>query len=759
VKMLENFASSSAPANPLRGQLWYDTSENRLKVYNGTEFSTNGIIVSSTQPNLAAGDIWIDSLNNQMKFFDGSDLVLVGPIFTESQGVSGFVTESKLDTQNQTRTILKFFVGNTLIGVWSAVEFTPVISQLISELVSGSNPTGAIFKGFNLVDESYKYRGIAFKAESLIDNQGSTILAASLLRSDANDTTTGTITINNNDGLIVGASGQGHLTVSSVGDVMLTNVVNAKKIKLRVTNITSVEEAMVITSNTRLVQFYPGIITSTVEVGGNLTVQGDLTVQGTNTTVNTTNLTVEDKNITIANVLSPTDVTADGAGFTIKGASDKTFNWENDTDAFTSSEHIDLATGKEYKINGDTVLSATALGPFITSAPGLTSLGVLTQSKVDNLTLNSNKITTKEEVLSTITATGTGSTATLTFSTQGSPPYAIGDSIVVAGITPLGYNGTYSVTACTINSVSYTNTTTAAQSVPGTITQISTVDLVLESGTNIINVGATTEHTITGLSLPTAASHATRKDYVDGYLPISLVADVTGFSALSGGVNGSIIRLLSDLYPVAGYAGAGLGIPASAAGRIARVHTVESGSLNVTIPGANLESALDESFTAVDQTLNTAPNTVQTIQTLTVVPSLLDPGHIRITTSSGHFYEVGNTVVISGCSGSGVFAPTGFDGTYTVAKVIENALPSTQFDINISATIPTIDVVSGTLYTSSSATVTRTPAVGNSNKTVLQDVAFGPVTGTVTAVVSRGLKQFIVSGGAWTFHSNPPSTV
>jgi hypothetical protein len=770
VKMLENFASSSAPANPLRGQLWYDTSENRLKVYNGTEFSTNGIIVSATQPNLSSGDIWIDSLNNQMKFFDGSDLVLVGPIFTESQGVSGFVTESKLDTQNQNRTILKFFVGNTLIGVWSAAEFTPVTSQLISELVSGSNPTGAIFKGFNLVDESYKYRGIAFKAESLIDNQGSTILAASLLRSDANDTTTGTITINNNDGLIVGASGQGHLTVSSVGDVMLTNVVNAKKIKLRVTNITSVEEAMVITSNTRLVQLYPGIITSTVEVGGNLTVQGDLTVQGTNTTVNTTNLTVEDKNITIANVLSPTDVTADGAGFTIKGASDKTFNWVNATDAFTSSEHIDLTAGKEYKINGVTVLSATALGSTIASAPGLTSLGVLTQSKVDNLTLNSNKITTKEEVLSTITATGTGSTATLTFSTQGSPPYGTGETIVVAGITPVGYNGTHVVTACTINSVSYTNITTAAQTVPGTITQISPVDLVLESGTNIINVGATTEHTITGLALPTAASHATRKDYVDGYLPISLVADITGFSALSAGVNGSIANLLTDLYPPLGMSGTGLGIPASVVGRIAMIHTVEFGSLNVTIPGANLESALDESFTAVDQTIQSATAvTVVSVQTYQSGAASLDPGHIRITTTNQvpNTFEVDQLVTITGCQGtvSTLFAAPGINGTdYVISKVIT---PGTVFDIDLSTgtsaqSLAGIDAEPGGNYNASSAAVTRTIVVGASNKTVLQDIAFDTVTGTVGSVASRGLKRFILTAGTpptWQFNADLTSTV
>ena len=98
-----------------------------------------------------------------------------------------------------------------------------------------------------------------------------------------------------------------------------------------------------------------------------------------------------------------------------------------------------------------------------------------------------------------------------------------------------------------------------------------------------------------------------------------------------------------------------------------------------------------------------------------------------------------------------------------MAKVIENALPSTQFDIDISATIPSIDLVSGALYTPSSAAVSRTPQLGNSNKTVLQDVAFSTVTGSVNTTVSRGLKQFIVVlvgiTPTWTFHSDLTSTV
>ena len=684
VKLLENFASSSAPANPLRGQLWYDTSENRLKVYNGTAFATNGIIVSSTQPQLTTGDIWLNSLTNQMSFFDGTDLVLVGPTHTAAQGVSGFVAQSILNTQNQTKTVLKFFVQNTLVGVWSAAQFTPIASQVIAELITGSNPTGIIFPGFNLTSNTYKYRGVATLAEGLIDGVGNTILADSLLRSDANDVTTGTLTVQNNSGLTVGLANQLTLKFSSASlpntSIIANNVSNAD---FAITAKNPAEyTAIFVKANTARVGIFNTAPAYPLDIVGDVRIQGNLITSGTSTAVTAEDLRVEDKTIELATITGTAlgdDAYIDGGGIVIKStATNKTLLWQNSTSSLKSSEHFNLATGKEYKINGVTVLSNTALGSTVSSAPGLTTIGTLTSLNVGNLSLSG------------ITLSATG-------------------------------------------------------------------NLQLQSSTNIISVQGSAR--ITGIGLPSAASDAVRKDYVDGYLPISLVADITGFASLSGGVNGSIIRLLTDLYPVIGYSAAGLGIPASATGRLARVHTVQSGSLAVNIPGANLNTALDESFTAVDQTLNAAPNTVQTIQTYLSGAALLDSGHIRITTPSGHFYEVGNTVTITGCNGSGVFAATGFDGTYTVAKVIENATPSTQFDINISATIPTINAVSGALYNTSSATVSRTPQLGNSNKTVLQDVAFSTVTGTVNAVVSRGLKQFIVSGGAWTFHSDLTSTV
>jgi len=121
-----------------------------------------------------------------------------------------------------------------------------------------------------------------------------------------------------------------------------------------------------------------GVVTiglpSNVTIGNNLVVTGDLTVQGNTTTLNTATLVVEDKNIVLSNVTSPTDTTADGAGITILGSTNKTFNWVDATDAWTSSEHINLASSKVYEINGTSVLSNTTLGSGVINS-SLTSLG------------------------------------------------------------------------------------------------------------------------------------------------------------------------------------------------------------------------------------------------------------------------------------------------------------------------------------------------------------------------------------------------
>ena len=74
-----------------------------------------------------------------------------------------------------------------------------------------------------------------------------------------------------------------------------------------------------------------------------------------------------DGSLTDYSVGGATNATADGAGFTVKGSSDKTLSWINATGAWTSSEHFNILTGKTYKINGTDALSATALTLFDSS--------------------------------------------------------------------------------------------------------------------------------------------------------------------------------------------------------------------------------------------------------------------------------------------------------------------------------------------------------------------------------------------------------
>ena len=120
-----------------------------------------------------------------------------------------------------------------------------------------------------------------------------------------------------------------------------------------------------------------GTFTGSPTITGDLTVGGNLTINGTTTTINATTISVDDKNIELGSVASPTDTTADGGGITLKGATDKTFNWLSATGAWTSSEHMSLLTGKAYYINGSSVLSSTTLGSGVTGS-SLTSVGTIT---------------------------------------------------------------------------------------------------------------------------------------------------------------------------------------------------------------------------------------------------------------------------------------------------------------------------------------------------------------------------------------------
>ena len=112
-------------------------------------------------------------------------------------------------------------------------------------------------------------------------------------------------------------------------------------------------------------------------VSGNFAVGGNLTVNGTTTTINSATLTVDDKTIEAGSVATPNDTTADGGGFVLKGASDKTILWSDSTNNWTSNQSWDLASGLGYHINNTAVLNATTLGSGVVNS-SLTSVGTLT---------------------------------------------------------------------------------------------------------------------------------------------------------------------------------------------------------------------------------------------------------------------------------------------------------------------------------------------------------------------------------------------
>jgi hypothetical protein len=224
--------------------------------------------------------------------------------------------------------------------------------------------------------------------------------------------------------------------------------------------------------------------------GTSLTLSGDLTVNGTTTNLNSTSLVVEDKNIVLGDTATPTDTTADGGGITLKGATDKTFNWVDSTDAWTSSEHINLASGKTLKYNGTNLIASQSgnSGKYLTtdgtstswgtvsgySAPTLGSTSIAsgdTVSQIDDLTLLNPEI---------LITTGTsGSSSASGTSTQWS---GTGNPLaVVANLSSVPIGATLTVSnGLTGESTVFTTTS---------VWSSGTVNVTRVSGSNSIDAG------------------------------------------------------------------------------------------------------------------------------------------------------------------------------------------------------------------------------------------------------------------------------
>ena len=355
---------------------------------------------------------------------------------------------------------------------------------------------------------------------------------------------TGTLTLPTSTDTLVGRATTDTLTNKTLDTAGAGNV-----LKINGTQVSAVTGtgAVVLATSPSVT----GLSTDTLSTTGNVTVGGNLTVNGTTTTINSTTLNTTEQVLVISNTATPTDVTANGAGITIKGATDKTFKWYSSTGALTSSENIDLASGKAYDIAGTNVLTSTKV---LGRTPGGTTSGdivtidgsqTLTNKVISGSQLTSGSVANAALVNSSVTIGSTsvalGATATtvtgltLTSPVLNSPTVGTGitlnsgATVTFADGTVQSSAGVPSITTIAAQTASYTlsslaerdRTITMSSASPMTFTvpNDSTLNFPVGTSIDIIQIGAgqvtfagasgVTINTSTGLKLRTTWAAAT----------------------------------------------------------------------------------------------------------------------------------------------------------------------------------------------------------------------------------------------------------
>ena len=399
IKLLENFSNSNSPSNPILGQLWWDTGEARLKVYEGTVFkAVGGPFVQKEQPNMVAGDLWMDNVNNQLYFYDGTDLTLAGPIYKTGQGETGFRIESVLDTQDRSRTLASLYLGNgtdgttSRVAVISNVEFTPAVGYTINGI------TGNIKKGINIIDkDNFILEGTSDAAKALIKADGTKVGADNFVSATTDNVVTGSLTVSNSAGITIGPNA--NQVNSILGNAFVT--ANQQLDENYIIKVTSTAagsqqvDAVFIDAANQRIGIFDNTPEYTLDVTGDIRVTGNLIVEGSSASIDVSNLRVEDKQIELAitndsTLLTDSGVDDSGIVVRVTGA-DKKWTWQNATNSWTTTENIDVTTGNEYKVAGTSVLSANTLGAGVVNS-SLTNVGTLTALDVDNINLNGSTI-------------------------------------------------------------------------------------------------------------------------------------------------------------------------------------------------------------------------------------------------------------------------------------------------------------------------------------------------------------------------------
>jgi hypothetical protein len=223
IHLLESGSNTTAPSAPLTGQLWWDKTNNLLKVYNGSIFKTISAATSSATAPVSnvIGDLWYDTTNAQLKVWTGSAFIVVGPAFSSSQGTSGAIPETITDSVGATKFITSIYVNNNRVAIaYDGASFVPQASLL------STFPN--IFPGITLTTtNSAIFAGTANNASNLNSLQSS-----QFMRSDTNTSTTGTLNVLNNSGLSVGATNAISMT-QSTNDGLIRSSINGANLVIQ----------------------------------------------------------------------------------------------------------------------------------------------------------------------------------------------------------------------------------------------------------------------------------------------------------------------------------------------------------------------------------------------------------------------------------------------------------------------------------------------------------------------------------------------
>lgn len=217
VKVLENSSNATAPTAPLKGQLWFDSANGLLKVYNGTTWKNLGSATSSgsAPTSTVVGDLWYDNANNQLKVYNGTDWTVVGPTYTSGTGISGSLVETITDNLSTDHVVTSIYVEDIRVATVSKDgEFTP------ASAISGFSTIKPGMQ-LNTTISNVAFHGTATSAESL--GGGGT---SDFLSSTADDATTGKLTINNDNGLVVGVDNDLNVLINGSHTKFRNNTVN-----------------------------------------------------------------------------------------------------------------------------------------------------------------------------------------------------------------------------------------------------------------------------------------------------------------------------------------------------------------------------------------------------------------------------------------------------------------------------------------------------------------------------------------------------